>query len=162
MHSLVLENNFDFVVVDTPPSHTIFDLLDAPATLQKVFRSQIFIALSGNNVITNFSTNVAMRTILRPLKSLVGMELIEDTIFFLKLVREVDRVFSAHCDVVNRILKQQSTTYVGVSNPSFVSREQILAVDEQMTMRGNKINNCLLYTSPSPRDRTRSRMPSSA
>ena len=26
----------------------------------------------------------------------------------------------------------------------------------------NEINNCLLYTSPSPRDRTRSRMPSSA
>ena len=26
----------------------------------------------------------------------------------------------------------------------------------------HKINNCLLYTSPSPRDRTRSRMPSSA
>ena len=25
-----------------------------------------------------------------------------------------------------------------------------------------KVNNCLLYTSPSPRDRTRSRMPSSA
>ena len=27
---------------------------------------------------------------------------------------------------------------------------------------GRNINNCLLYTSPSPRDRTRSRMPSSA
>ena len=26
----------------------------------------------------------------------------------------------------------------------------------------NEINSCLLYTSPSPRDRTRSRMPSSA
>ena len=26
----------------------------------------------------------------------------------------------------------------------------------------DKSNNCLLYTSPSPRDRTRSRMPSSA
>ena len=26
----------------------------------------------------------------------------------------------------------------------------------------NKLYNCLLYTSPSPRDRTRSRMPSSA
>ena len=26
----------------------------------------------------------------------------------------------------------------------------------------NKFNSCLLYTSPSPRDRTRSRMPSSA
>ena len=27
---------------------------------------------------------------------------------------------------------------------------------------GTQISNCLLYTSPSPRDRTRSRMPSSA
>ena len=27
---------------------------------------------------------------------------------------------------------------------------------------GGYINSCLLYTSPSPRDRTRSRMPSSA
>ena len=27
---------------------------------------------------------------------------------------------------------------------------------------GNRIKGCLLYTSPSPRDRTRSRMPSSA
>ena len=27
---------------------------------------------------------------------------------------------------------------------------------------GNKVTTCLLYTSPSPRDRTRSRMPSSA
>ena len=27
---------------------------------------------------------------------------------------------------------------------------------------GRKPNSCLLYTSPSPRDRTRSRMPSSA
>ena len=28
--------------------------------------------------------------------------------------------------------------------------------------KGKQFNNCLLYTSPSPRDRTRSRMPSSA
>ena len=31
----------------------------------------------------------------------------------------------------------------------------VIAIDKQLT-------NCLLYTSPSPRDRTRSRMPSSA
>ena len=41
-------------------------------------------------------------------------------------------------------------------------------LDEAHTLRGLNINvpshitNCLLYTSPSPRDRTRSRMPSSA
>ena len=34
--------------------------------------------------------------------------------------------------------------------------------DLEKSIVGRKINNCLLYTSPSPRDRTRSRMPSSA
>ena len=32
----------------------------------------------------------------------------------------------------------------------------------QVIDNGHGINSCLLYTSPSPRDRTRSRMPSSA
>ena len=38
-----------------------------------------------------------------------------------------------------------------------VSRgESVICIDNKSA------NNCLLYTSPSPRDRTRSRMPSSA
>ena len=39
-------------------------------------------------------------------------------------------------------------------------RFQIVAVSD--LMKGSLYNPCLLYTSPSPRDRTRSRMPSSA
>ena len=34
--------------------------------------------------------------------------------------------------------------------------------DTQQRLATLRDNNCLLYTSPSPRDRTRSRMPSSA
>ena len=41
---------------------------------------------------------------------------------------------------------------------SFVNRGNISAAEEYIS----SINRCLLYTSPSPRDRTRSRMPSSA
>ena len=51
-----------------------------------------------------------------------------------------------------------------------LSNEPILAakdVEVQFKLRGQKLTairkcSCLLYTSPSPRDRTRSRMPSSA
>ena len=43
-------------------------------------------------------------------------------------------------------------------NPSNAPTEVADAVSEVL----NKLNSCLLYTSPSPRDRTRSRMPSSA
>ena len=38
----------------------------------------------------------------------------------------------------------------------------IRAVNVQVTARSAHADSCLLYTSPSPRDRTRSRMPSSA
>ena len=36
-----------------------------------------------------------------------------------------------------------------------------ISVEERKKLASD-LNNCLLYTSPSPRDRTRSRMPSSA
>ena len=43
---------------------------------------------------------------------------------------------------------------------NFTSTIQRLPLDEAIDKQ--KILTCLLYTSPSPRDRTRSRMPSSA
>ena len=39
-------------------------------------------------------------------------------------------------------------------------RLKFLSIDDPI--EHNSVNDCLLYTSPSPRDRTRSRMPSSA
>ena len=49
-------------------------------------------------------------------------------------------------------------------NFAFTSFQQraILTLDEINKKLDLSIKNCLLYTSPSPRDRTRSRMPSSA
>ena len=54
-----------------------------------------------------------------------------------------------------------------------LAREQALALEVEDNLKRNKnlilasiaivvLGGCLLYTSPSPRDRTRSRMPSSA
>ena len=43
--------------------------------------------------------------------------------------------------------------------------DQQLALSKEIETKRNllmKVTGCLLYTSPSPRDRTRSRMPSSA
>ena len=66
------------------------------------------------------------------------------------------------------VLKGQG---VVLNEPSVVAivdqggKKNVLAVgDEAKTMLGRTPGNisCLLYTSPSPRDRTRSRMPSSA
>ena len=41
-------------------------------------------------------------------------------------------------------------------------QNKLIATQEQLIKALEQNNACLLYTSPSPRDRTRSRMPSSA
>ena len=57
-----------------------------------------------------------------------------------------------------------STTYDQLKeNCSKKAKEIGLDVEfAQSNVEGELVNICLLYTSPSPRDRTRSRMPSSA
>ena len=59
-------------------------------------------------------------------------------------------------------------TLVTMSDMFEISLDKLLKEDKQMVKTIDKERlygkyyNCLLYTSPSPRDRTRSRMPSSA
>jgi len=56
-----------------------------------------------------------------------------------------------------------NTSWQGVP-PEVIQTEITAPIEEKVsTVKGiRKIYSCLLYTSPSPRDRTRSRMPSSA
>ena len=49
-------------------------------------------------------------------------------------------------------------TETGQEKEEFPDGFQAFFYDDQQQL----VNTCLLYTSPSPRDRTRSRMPSSA
>ena len=43
-----------------------------------------------------------------------------------------------------------------------VMNNRVLIIDSSLMQKAKYVVPCLLYTSPSPRDRTRSRMPSSA
>ena len=76
-------------------------------------------------------------------------------------------------DGLNRLLDRLDIVSFAVeSMDGFIKRGEVIADSVTSTVGDLKgvgdestlelIKNCLLYTSPSPRDRTRSRMPSSA
>ena len=61
-----------------------------------------------------------------------------------------------------------TTSYLGVSGTDWETKDGVFYVDSKIRMSdihdgtSNTLMICLLYTSPSPRDRQKSRMPSSA
>ena len=77
-------------------------------------------------------------------------------------------------DLVNKKIKSVKLVMSGAGSSAISSaklyisfglkRENIIMVDSKGVINNKRtdLNDCLLYTSPSPRDRTRSRMPSSA
>ena len=74
---------------------------------------------------------------------------------------------SAFADEVTEDLRCQveflAKEKVGYIEPRFINRKNIMDLNpSELKEARTMIRDCLLYTSPSPRDRTRSRMPSSA
>ena len=57
---------------------------------------------------------------------------------------------------------KDSQKYMDLYRLHYPSIFESVSADEISILNKEIINRCLLYTSPSPRDRTRSRMPSSA
>ena len=76
--------------------------------------------------------------------------------------------FQAALDVIDRLPPDDQEAIIEIIRRRMIEqRRREIAANAQMTLqafreRRASYGTCLLYTSPSPRDRTRSRMPSSA
>ena len=71
----------------------------------------------------------------------------------------------ANLDAIKRMSREQVAKKVGIDEAERVSElDHIMSVISEHvgSRKRSKSNSCLLYTSPSPRDRQKSRMPSSA
>ena len=97
--------------------------------------------------------------------SYLKIMLIRSTIFLLLLLISVVIIF-----ITKPVLEIPSWTYnaILIAAISYTAPNYLFTIkgfyNKSYALRSNDVifNSCLLYTSPSPRDRTRSRMPSSA
>ena len=78
--------------------------------------------------------------------------------FYLPLADEIEVFKAAYQAKLPDLLKGPT----GCGKPRFVEHMNWLLNDEEKRSGEKDLITCLLYTSPSPRDRQKSRMPSSA
>ena len=70
--------------------------------------------------------------------------------------------FAAHHDRISNIKDRVTDLQKSIFIKNLNRADTLKVISEIESLKSDQANICLLYTSPSPRDRTRSRMPSSA
>ena len=82
-------------------------------------------------------------------------------------IESVSPIYSIDTTINDSVIKGIKDMFLAVfearvSETLVVSDSEVIGEEEEPEVEIVTLSNCLLYTSPSPRDRTRSRMPSSA
>jgi anion-transporting ArsA/GET3 family ATPase len=115
LRSLHLDDRFDVVIVDTPPSKHAFDFLDSPRRLTRFFDHRLYKSVLAPRRGLLKAMNSATNLMLRALSRVVGAAFVEDVIDFFDAFEGIDRGFSQRAGEVAELLVDPSTAYVVVS-----------------------------------------------
>ena len=77
-------------------------------------------------------------------------------------VRERERVEMKEKDMIAMMMEDNQGDHINPDREPSPYRNEFAEAVEILKRMNDKLDTCLLYTSPSPRDRQKSRMPSSA
>jgi anion-transporting ArsA/GET3 family ATPase len=117
LHRLHADARFDLVVVDTPPSRSALDFLDAPAVLARFLDHRLFRLLmlptrGGLRVL-----NAATQPILRAIGKVVGSDVLADAVAFFQAFAGMEGGFRERAEQVMTLLRSPNTRYVLVASP---------------------------------------------
>ena len=143
------DGSWDLVVVDTPPSRSALDFLDAPARLGS-FLDGRFIKLllvpakvGGRAYLKVFATGI--NAVTNALTKVLGAQVLTDISTFVAALDTMFGGFRERADVTFRLLQEQGTSFVVVAAPeSDALREASYFVDrlagERMPLAGLVLN----------------------
>jgi anion-transporting ArsA/GET3 family ATPase len=110
------ERDFDLLVLDTPPSRSALDFLDAPGRLTSFLEGR---ALKAFIRPTGFGMRVLGRgaaPFLAGLRRVTGVDLLTDISTFFALLGDMTEDFSARAAQVERMLRAETTAFVLITS----------------------------------------------
>ncbi len=116
LYELVHSEQFDVVVVDTPPTRNALDLLDAPRRLTRFLENRLFRALMVPTRVGLRAVTVATQALLRTIARVAGAEIVQDAIAFFQAFEGMEDGFRNRASAVHELLAESSTAYVLVTS----------------------------------------------
>jgi anion-transporting ArsA/GET3 family ATPase len=115
--ALHLDERFDLVIVDTPPTRNALDFLDAPKTLARfldhpVFKLMMMPTRRGLRLLS-----IAAQPILRSIGKVIGSEVLADALAFFQAFDGMETGFRNRADEVIKLLHGDGTGFVLVASP---------------------------------------------
>jgi len=116
LYELVHSEEFDIVVVDTPPTRNALDLLDAPRRLTRFLENRLFRALLVPTRMSLRAVGVAAQALLRTISKVAGAEIVQDAVGFFQAFEGMEDGFRSRASAVHELLADPATAYVLVTS----------------------------------------------
>ncbi len=117
LYSLHQDDRFDLVVVDTPPSRHVLDIVDAPLRLVTLFDNRLYQLLTGKTSgPVRFISRAAQR-FAKIVAGVVGAEVVEDAIEFFTIFESLEGGFQQRAVAVTKLLTSPQASIVLVAGP---------------------------------------------
>jgi anion-transporting ArsA/GET3 family ATPase len=116
LYELVHSEEFDVVVVDTPPTRNALDLLDAPRRLTRFLENRLFRALMVPTRVGLRAVTVATQALLRTIAKVAGAEIVQDAVAFFQAFEGMEDGFRSRASAVHELLADPATAYVLVTS----------------------------------------------
>ncbi len=148
LYELCQGDDWDLVVLDTPPTTHALDFLDAPGKMLRALRSpavqwlvkpylkagQLSLKLLGG----------AKAYVLRRLARIVGTGLLEQIAEFLVLFETVLDGVAERIDQVNQLLSSPAVRYLVVTSPTPASVQEAVALSGQLERRRLRVDGLVM------------------
>lgn len=106
---------YDVIVVDTPPSQWAIDFLHAPSRLARFLDNRVFRLLLRQPPLLLRPLALATRSLVRQIASVVGAQVVDDTIAFFQAFGGLERAFRERATQTEELLASDRTGYLLVT-----------------------------------------------
>ena len=136
LHELSVDDRFDLVIVDTPPSRNALDFLESPERLARFLRHPIVRLLVAPGRGGLRVANIAAQPVLKLVSGVVGSAALGGAVDFLRAFEGMEQDFTRRALEVSSLLRSDDAAFIVVTAPHrYALREATHFVDELARLR---------------------------